>query len=56
MKEDKTMKKTYSIPEMEIVQLCSVQHILSGSIPVNSAGDSVDAGDAAAPEFGIFEE
>ena len=50
------MKKTYSVPEMEIVQLCSTQHILSGSIPVNSTGDPVDAGDAAAPEFGIFEE
>lgn len=50
------MKKTYCIPEMEIVQLCSVQHILSGSIPVNSNGDPVDAGEAAAPEYHYVEE
>ena len=51
------MKKTYIIPEINIVHLDFTQQILSGSITLNSAGDAVDAGNAAGREYDYdFEE
>ena len=42
------MKKTYIIPEMEIIEV-KAQQILAGSIPVD--GTTNNASDAEAPEF-----
>ena len=50
------MKKTYSTPQMNIVWLNMTQPILSGSIDINSTGDPIDAGGAAAPERYFFDE
>ncbi len=54
-KTDNNMKKTYFAPEIECVEIKATAQLLTGSITINSTDESVDAGDAAAPELDIFE-
>ena len=51
------MKTKYTSPTMSLVKLHQQTALLSGSnIGINSSGDPVDAGGAAAPEFNIFDD
>lgn len=52
------MKKKYATPQTQAVTLSHRSTLLAGSIQVNSSGEPVDAGNAAAPgfNFDIFED
>ena len=43
------MKKTYLIPEIEVVKLNACQPIMTGSLPKSE--DTVGSGDVLAPEL-----
>lgn len=53
--EDKTMKKLYVMPNMEIVKI-ETHSMLAVSIGVNSTGEAVDASQAAGRDFDFDDE
>ncbi len=49
------MKKKYEIPQTEVVIINTSTSLLQSSVGINSSGDPIDAGNAAAPELDDFE-
>lgn len=49
------MKKKYEIPQTEVVIINASTCLLQSSVDINSSGDPIDAGNAAAPELDDFE-
>ena len=45
------MKKTYINPEMEIVEIQTEQHIMAGSVGINSTADPIAPEGADGHEF-----
>ena len=45
------MKKTYINPEMEIVEIKMQQHIMAGSVGINSTATPIDPSTADGHEF-----
>ena len=46
------MKKTYINPEMEIVEIKMQQHMLTGSVTIDTSADPIDPANADGREFG----
>ena len=50
------MKKTYINPEMEIVEIKMQQHMLTGSVTIDTSADPIDPATADGHEFDFEDE